>query len=99
ALPRKGHSAVRTIRCGGAHGAAFFGWQIPCLWTAPIARRQTRVNALMAHPTSAMLYLRSNLGLETGMSKKLLTGSFVALITPFNRGGSVDFAAFRTLLA
>jgi 4-hydroxy-tetrahydrodipicolinate synthase len=33
------------------------------------------------------------------MSKKLLTGSFVALITPFNRGGSVDFAAFRTLLA
>src|SRR4051794_39202396 len=31
------------------------------------------------------------------MSKKL-TGSFVALITPFNRDGSVDFAAFRTLL-
>src|SRR3954465_10687389 len=34
---------------------------------------------------------------ETGMSK-MLTGSFVALITPFNRDGSVDFAAFRTLL-
>src|SRR5438270_8150884 len=34
---------------------------------------------------------------ETGMSKKL-TGSFVALITPFNKDGSVDFAAFRTLL-
>ena len=32
------------------------------------------------------------------MSKKLLTGSFVALITPFNKDGSVDFAAFRTLL-
>jgi 4-hydroxy-tetrahydrodipicolinate synthase len=32
------------------------------------------------------------------MSKKLLTGSFVALITPFNRDGSVDFAAFRALL-
>jgi 4-hydroxy-tetrahydrodipicolinate synthase len=32
------------------------------------------------------------------MSKKMLTGSFVALITPFNRDGSVDFAAFRTLL-
>jgi 4-hydroxy-tetrahydrodipicolinate synthase len=32
------------------------------------------------------------------MSKKLLTGSFVALITPFNRDGTVDFAAFRTLL-
>src|SRR5712691_6066872 len=31
------------------------------------------------------------------MSKKL-TGSFVALITPFNKDGSVDFAAFRTLL-
>ena len=28
-----------------------------------------------------------------------LTGSFVALITPFNKDGSVDFAAFRTLVA
>ena len=28
-----------------------------------------------------------------------LTGSFVALITPFNKDGSVDFAAFRRLLA
>ena len=27
-----------------------------------------------------------------------LTGSFVALITPFNKDGSVDFAAFRTLV-
>ena len=33
------------------------------------------------------------------MSQKKLTGSFVALITPFNKDGSVDFAAFRTLLA
>ena len=32
------------------------------------------------------------------MSTKMLTGSFVALITPFNRDGSMDFAAFRTLL-
>src|SRR5947209_11667365 len=32
------------------------------------------------------------------MTKKLLTGSFVALITPFNKDGSVDFSAFRTLL-
>src|SRR5688500_11371456 len=32
------------------------------------------------------------------MSTKMLTGSFVALITPFNKDGSVDFAAFRTLL-
>jgi 4-hydroxy-tetrahydrodipicolinate synthase len=32
------------------------------------------------------------------MSNKKLTGSFVALITPFNKNGSVDFAAFRTLL-
>ena len=32
------------------------------------------------------------------MTRKLLTGSFVALITPFNRDGSVDFAAFRSLL-
>jgi 4-hydroxy-tetrahydrodipicolinate synthase len=37
-------------------------------------------------------------GLETGMSRKLLTGSFVALITPFNKNGTVDLAAFRTLL-
>jgi len=29
---------------------------------------------------------------------KKLTGSFVALITPFNKDGSVDFAAFRSLL-
>src|SRR6266550_3693089 len=35
--------------------------------------------------------------LETLMSKKL-TGSFVALITPFNKDGTVDFAAFRALL-
>ena len=28
----------------------------------------------------------------------MLSGSFVALITPFNKDGSVDFAAFRTLL-
>jgi len=33
------------------------------------------------------------------MSKTKLTGSFVALITPFNKDGSVDFAAFRSLLA
>src|ERR1700728_3779204 len=32
------------------------------------------------------------------MSNKKLIGSFVALITPFNKDGSVDFAAFRTLL-
>src|SRR5437763_12226141 len=32
------------------------------------------------------------------MPTKLLTGSFVALITPFNKDGSVDFGAFRTLL-
>jgi 4-hydroxy-tetrahydrodipicolinate synthase len=32
------------------------------------------------------------------MPRTLLTGSFVAMITPFNKDGSVDFAAFRTLL-
>ena len=32
------------------------------------------------------------------MPKKLPTGSFVALITPFNKNGSVDFGAFETLL-
>jgi 4-hydroxy-tetrahydrodipicolinate synthase len=32
------------------------------------------------------------------MPRKLLTGSFAALITPFNKDGSVDFAAFRQRL-
>jgi 4-hydroxy-tetrahydrodipicolinate synthase len=32
------------------------------------------------------------------MPKKMMTGSFVALITPFNKDGSVDYAAFRALL-
>ena len=32
------------------------------------------------------------------MAKQRLSGSFVALITPFNRDGSVDYAGFRTLL-
>src|SRR5207302_7184935 len=36
--------------------------------------------------------------LETLMPNKLLTGSFVALITPFNKDGAVDFGAFRSLL-
>src|SRR5205085_11310877 len=36
--------------------------------------------------------------METAMPTKMLTGSFVALITPFNKDGSVDFGAFRTLL-
>ena len=32
------------------------------------------------------------------MSKPLLTGSFVALITPMNRDYSIDFGGFRTLI-
>jgi 4-hydroxy-tetrahydrodipicolinate synthase len=36
--------------------------------------------------------------LEIRMPQKLLTGSFVAMITPFNKDGSVDYTAFRTLL-
>jgi 4-hydroxy-tetrahydrodipicolinate synthase len=32
------------------------------------------------------------------MAKNLVEGSFVALITPFNRDGSVDMEGFRTLL-
>ena len=32
------------------------------------------------------------------MPKQKITGSFVALITPFNKDGSVDFAAFQALL-
>src|SRR3990170_4095345 len=36
--------------------------------------------------------------MEAIMVKMTIEGSFVALITPFNHDGSVDFAAFRTLL-
>lgn len=32
------------------------------------------------------------------MAKELITGSFVALITPMNEDGSIDFAGFRDLL-
>ncbi|MCG8710282.1 4-hydroxy-tetrahydrodipicolinate synthase [Brenneria sp. 4F2] len=32
------------------------------------------------------------------MSNELITGSFVAIITPFNENGSVDYEAFRALL-
>ena len=32
------------------------------------------------------------------MAKLRLEGSFVALITPFNRDGSIDFEAFRALV-
>src|SRR3954453_3258156 len=42
--------------------------------------------------------IRANSQSETRMPQKLLTGSFGALITPFNKNGSVDFAAFDTLL-
>ncbi len=32
------------------------------------------------------------------MEKKLIQGSFVALITPFNQDGTVDFGGFRTIV-
>lgn len=32
------------------------------------------------------------------VKKNLIEGSFVAIITPFNKDGSVDYAAFKTLL-
>ena len=32
------------------------------------------------------------------MSRRRIEGSFVALITPFNEDGSIDYGAFRTLL-
>ncbi|MDP6391125.1 MAG: dihydrodipicolinate synthase family protein, partial [Alphaproteobacteria bacterium] len=32
------------------------------------------------------------------MTKPRIEGSFVALITPFNKDGSVDYEGFRTLL-
>jgi len=35
---------------------------------------------------------------EKAMSAQKITGSFVALITPFNKDGSVDFEAFRSLV-
>lgn len=33
------------------------------------------------------------------MSDKLIKGSFVALVTPFNKDGSVDYVAFKELIA
>src|SRR5882672_4908966 len=35
---------------------------------------------------------------EALMPKMKIEGSFVALITPFNQDGTIDFGAFRTLL-
>lgn len=35
---------------------------------------------------------------KTGSAANRITGSFVALITPFDRSGAVDFGAFRDLL-
>ena len=32
------------------------------------------------------------------MAHDLIAGSFVAIVTPFNRDGSVDFEGFRTIL-
>lgn len=32
------------------------------------------------------------------MRKPFIEGSFVAMITPFNRDGSIDFEAFRALI-
>ena len=32
------------------------------------------------------------------MRKPVIEGSFVALITPFNRDGTVDFEGFKTLM-
>lgn len=36
--------------------------------------------------------------MKTAMARMKIEGSFVALITPFNKDGSVDFEGFRTLL-
>lgn len=38
------------------------------------------------------------LGGEFKMGKLIITGSFVALITPFNKNGKIDFDAFKTLI-
>src|SRR5205814_4590188 len=58
-----------------------------------------------SHPRSlrlsdprAVIYPRPMLPTESEMPNRKLTGSFVALITPFNRDGAVDLEAFRTLL-
>src|ERR1700728_5282334 len=47
----------------------------------------------MAGPDPAITSWR-----DSSMPKQKITGSFVALITPFNKDGSVDFAAFQSLL-
>jgi 4-hydroxy-tetrahydrodipicolinate synthase len=61
---------------------------------------QPGANAGHRNPTrtAGSMVWSAKFAVETGMTTKMLTGSFVALITPFNRDGSVDFAAFRTLL-
>src|SRR5690606_17622870 len=51
-----------------------------------------RIGRPMVH---AKLALRDE---ETTMSKMRIEGSFVALVTPFNRDGAVDFGAFRELI-
>jgi 4-hydroxy-tetrahydrodipicolinate synthase len=79
-------NAARSIPPGSAPAAAETGS------AAQMSGVETR------HGPPAAWYGSTKSAVETGMSTKMLTGSFVALITPFNRDGSVDFAAFRTLL-
>ena len=59
--------------------------------------RFTEGRRLLDQPHSRM-HDNERSGRRIEMPKQKLTGSFVALITPFNKDGSVDFAAFRTLL-
>ena len=35
---------------------------------------------------------------DKDMKKKLIQGSFVALITPFNQNGTIDFGGFQTII-
>ena len=71
----------------------------PC---SPVSRGTMTVSTARAAPVDIRRRRAtppSEFGIgDTECRKKLLTGSFVALITPFNKDGSVDFAAFRTLL-
>src|SRR6266852_1297507 len=56
------------------------------------------MRSLRLSDQQVLIYPRQMLPTESEMPNRKLTGSFVALITPFNRDGAVDLDAFRTLL-
>src|SRR6266852_168566 len=56
------------------------------------------MRSLRLSDQQVLIYPRQMLPTESEMPNRKLTGSFVALITPFNRDDAVDLDAFRTPL-